>query len=777
MDADDFFSSKCSQALPDDVRFGSHGDSKSTQEKVTQSEVVRLAEGDLKSSQAASEAVKDGDAEKRKLKNAKRRERKKRKRAAEQQKSGENVPNKKRKSEEIPTSDNSDKDKELTTEDFDKDLFAWKKYRLSVPILRALRSLKFTRPTPVQDACLLPATRDRKDVVGAAVTGSGKTLAFGIPIVQRVILEMEQADNPSDLNKLCALILTPSRELAMQVTQHIKAITKFSNIQAITLVGGMSEHKQRRLLSRRPQIVVATPGRFWELFEQGNEHLCDMSSLRFFVLDEADRLAAEGHFKELASIIEAVRNRNQKRNTTVKDAEPSSAEESADSEADQISVSDEEQEDCDSGEEQEEVCDEIEEEEEEKDAVGGDSEDSEMEVDDLAGAVEDEESDDQPIGTEASESLSPPAKVARCQIFLFSATMMLDNAGREGMQWRMKRKGQDHMLVKLLSRLPFEAKPHLVDLTTRHQTAAKLDESQIQCMLEDKDVYLYYFLTRYPGRTLVFVNAISCLRRLASILKILKLPVFSLHASMQQRQRLKSLERFRSQDNAVLVCSDVAARGLDIPSVSHVLHYQLPRSSETYIHRCGRTARAQHVGLSLAFVCPEEQSTYQRLCTSLRRPEGIQPFQIADARLLKGVRARVRVALELDDVLHAHSKATRATGWMKQQAEAMDIEFDEDWFGGNSNKSSHEEKKDSNLIKSLQNQLDSLLSRTLVNDLVSSRSGRGGLVSANPQSLGVVRSKNGMLRVERDDKDGKISARSDFKRSKQRRKRKMKKQV
>ena len=137
----------------------------------------------------------------------------------------------------------------------------------------------------------------------------------------------------------------------------------------------------------------------------------------------------------------------------------------------------------------------------------------------------------------------------------------------------------------------------------------------------------------------MFVNAISCLRRVLALLTLLHVPVFALHAQMQQRQRLKNLDRFKVptfcvssfspfvltspqisqvEDSAILLCTDVAARGLDIPSVPHVVHYQLPRSSETYVHRSGRTARAGAQGLSLALVdetdsnmcLPSSQRTY-----------------------------------------------------------------------------------------------------------------------------------------------------------------------
>jgi len=129
---------------------------------------------------------------------------------------------------------------------------------------------------------------------------------------------------------------------------------------------------------------------------------------------------------------------------------------------------------------------------------------------------------------------------------------------------------------------------------------------------------MYYFITRYPGRTLVFVNSIDAIRRLIPIMRLLNIEVFGLHAQMQ-RQRLKNLDRFKQNPNAVMVASDVAARGLDIPLVEHVIHYQLPRSGDIYIHRSGHTARARNEGISLMLCSPEESSFYQKICQDLKK--------------------------------------------------------------------------------------------------------------------------------------------------------------
>jgi ATP-dependent RNA helicase DDX24/MAK5 len=201
-------------------------------------------------------------------------------------------------------------------------------------------------------------------------------------------------------------------------------------------------------------------------------------------------------------------------------------------------------------------------------------------------------------------------------------------------------------LDALIKRIEFNSPPIVVDLSIATQVATTVEEAMVQAVNEEKDYYLYYFCSRFPGRTVVFVNAISCLRRVLSILSLLKLPAFGLHANMQQKQRLKNLERFKSQENAILVATDVAARGLDIPLVQHVLHYQLPRTSEVYVHRAGRAGRAQAHGYSVAMVGPDEVKDYRKICEVLNKSSGIPPLQV-DMAWMASCRARVTAARKL----------------------------------------------------------------------------------------------------------------------------------
>ena len=153
-----------------------------------------------------------------------------------------------------------------------------------------------------------------------------------------------------------------------------------------------------------------------------------------------------------------------------------------------------------------------------------------------------------------------------------------------------------------------------------------LTERAIRCKKEEKDLYSYYFIRENKDQpTIIFCNSITCVRRLTSLLAFLKVPnQWPLHSKMQQRQRLKNLDRFKTAvskceagtsggEGAILVCTDVAARGLDIPFVQNVLHYQCPFNAEVYIHRCGRTARIGREGEVLALLSPEDEKSFRTL--------------------------------------------------------------------------------------------------------------------------------------------------------------------
>lgn len=335
------------------------------------------------------------------------------------------------------------------------DMSAWDEFGLDNAILQALRHSGFQKPTEIQAKTLPVALQQHRDILGAAETGSGKTLAFALPILQ-LLLQQDTVEEPS------ALILTPTRELAIQVRDHIDRLcTVATKIRTIAIVGGMSVENQQRLLGRKPAVIVATPGRLWELIKDGEPYLSRLrQSLRFLVLDEADRMLEKGHFKDLGNLMDYLNNFNCL-------------------------------EDC------------------ENDAGGKNN----------------------------NNTAGKPKR----QTFVFSATLTRHFA----IQQQRKDEDQDNQAFYALAKMINfrEKRPCLIDLTTTQVMAQSLVENRVDCLQTEKDVYLYYFLSRFPGRTIVFVNSISCIRRLVPLVALLGFQVFGLHAQMQQRQRLKNLDR------------------------------------------------------------------------------------------------------------------------------------------------------------------------------------------------------------------------------------------
>ena len=229
---------------------------------------------------------------------------------------------------------------------------------------------------------------------------------------------------------------------------------------------------------------MATPGRLWDIYQEGHPHLSQLAKLAYLAIDETDRMIEKGHFAEMQNLLEVINN---------------------------------------------------------------------------------------------AES-----KNKRRQTFVFSATLSLIHelpkhvAGKKG----AKKLTSEEKLKELMNMVGVKSRPKIVDLTRKIGTAETLTESRINCSIKDKDFYLYYFLQQHPGRTIVFCNSIDCVRRLVNLFGLLCTEPLGLHAQMHQKQRLKNLERFTANEEGFMVATDVAARGLDIPNVEHVVHYQVPRTSE-----------------------------------------------------------------------------------------------------------------------------------------------------------------------------------------------------
>ncbi|KAG9028583.1 ATP-dependent RNA helicase [Tulasnella sp. JGI-2019a] len=540
---------------------------------------------------------------------------------------------------------------------------SWNSLALHPAIKRAIHTLKFTSPTEIQKRAIPPALSGR-DVIGVAETGSGKTLAYGLPIINHVLSAVSPTlPNEHVPRSLAALILAPTRELAMQVADHLKAIVSHLSptdekgkgkppiVSVGVVIGGIDSHKQKRIIKRGMDVMIATPGRLWDIMSEDESVADSIRQIRFLVLDEADRMIESGHFAELEKIIKLTFR------TPVDEVEAT----------------------------------------ENVSSLGF-------------------------LPSELGNSHKPNESL---QTLIFSATLSKD------LQKNLKKKGDGKKKKKqrkvtstlddLLMRLDFrDEDPEVIDLSPQGGVVESLQESKVECLVKDKDVYLYYFLLRYPGRTLVFLSAIDGIRRLLPILKLLGINAFPLHADLQQKQRLTNLEKFRETSNAVLIATDVASRGLDVPSVDHVIHYQVPRSADVYVHRSGRTARAKKQGFSMLLVGPDERRLLRSLMTGLGREAGAVPDLIVDLDIVDKLKYRVSLARQIDSASHKITKANHDRNWMKKTAEEMEVEVDSDFMGesadeeGMPSSGSKKHVKEKNQIASLKSELSYLLRQPLV---------------------------------------------------------------
>ncbi|CAK5274662.1 unnamed protein product [Mycena citricolor] len=544
----------------------------------------------------------------------------------------------------------------------------WHPFSLHPQLLRILHSKSFASPTPIQSAAI-PSALSGRDVVGVAQTGSGKTLAYGLPILHRLLSEAKPSSK-SKTRRLGALILAPTRELALQVSAHLNAclnavsetgpkghkstgtkVAKKSQepveprtpplVSVAAIVGGMSAQKQRRVLDRGVDVLVATPGRLWDIMQDDDDLANQIKSLKFLVLDEADRMIEAGHFAELENILRL----------TLRE-----------SKSDQI---------------------------------------------------------------EPEEGDEPEPVHDGLQTFVFSATLSKDLQQNLKRRRRSKpsnyKRGKQHepasTLDDLLLRLDFrDPEPKVIDLSPQGGVVSTLKESKIECLSADKDLYLYYFLLRYPGRSLVFLSSIDGIRRLMPLTELLNVKAFPLHSQLEQRQRLKNLDRFKSTPNSVLLATDIAARGLDIDAVDHVIHYQIPRTADAYVHRNGRTARANQKGFSMLMCAPDERKTVRALLSSLGRQESEVAEMEVDLGMLDKLKERVQLARQIETSHHKVKKANHDKKWIKEAAEALEVDLDSDFMSdSDEDKPSNRQRKSRDLKAAhMKDKLRQMLAKPLV---------------------------------------------------------------
>ncbi|WP_445670238.1 DEAD/DEAH box helicase [Paenibacillus sp. PL2-23] len=349
--------------------------------------------------------------------------------------------------------------------------------KLKPDILKALAQEQYEAPTPIQEEAIPPVLEGR-DLLGCAQTGTGKTAAFSLPIIQRL---SEQGQGGKQ-RLIRALILTPTRELALQISDNIHAYSRYVDLRCVAIVGGVSQSGQERALAQGTDILIATPGRLMDLM---NQKVINLGSIEVLVLDEADRMLDMGFINDVKKII-----------------------------------------------------------------------------------------------------LKIPAQR---QTLFFSATMPPEIAQLA-----------DSLLVD----------PVKVEITPVSSTVERISQSVYFVDKPNKQKLLGDLLQDASiASALVFTRTKHGADRVARGLNKIGVTAQAIHGDKSQNSRQNALNNFKNGTTRVLVATDIAARGIDVEELSHVINFNLPNIPETYVHRIGRTGRAGHSGVAISF-CEGEEIPY-----------------------------------------------------------------------------------------------------------------------------------------------------------------------
>jgi ATP-dependent RNA helicase RhlE len=351
---------------------------------------------------------------------------------------------------------------------------------LEAKILKAVTEAGYVEPTPIQAAAIPPILAGH-DLIGIAQTGTGKTAAFTLPILTRL------AAQPAGQSRgTRVLVISPTRELAVQIDENVKAYAKHLPLTVATVFGGVGEHAQIRALRAGTEVIIACPGRLLDLM---NQRHADFSQLKFLVLDEADRMLDMGFLPDIRRIVKQL----------------------------------------------------------------------------------------------------PTAR----QTLMFSATLSKE--------------------IESLTH-EFQRAPKTVQIGRRSNPAETVTQLVYEVPKHLKTSLLLHLL-RDPqmDMVLVFSRMKHGADRIARQLEQKGIRTATLHSNRSQNQRLKALKDFKSGAVRVLVATDIAARGIDVDGISHVVNYDFPMHVEDYVHRIGRTGRANAIGDAISFITPEDHGELRAL--------------------------------------------------------------------------------------------------------------------------------------------------------------------
>ena len=359
---------------------------------------------------------------------------------------------------------------------------------LDANLRRALNDAGYVRPTPIQEQAI-PHLLQGRDLVGIAQTGTGKTAAFMLPILDR----LARVRRPRHIGRPRALVLSPTRELAVQTADNVRRYSKYLSLPYACLIGGVSQFGQVKDIKRGAETVVACPGRLIDLMTQGIVYL---DQVECFVLDEADRMLDMGFLPDIRRIM----------------------------------------------------------------------------------------------------SKLPKAR----QSLLFSATM-------------------PPAIAKLAE--DFLHEPVRIEISPEAPAVEKISQKAMMVDKANKDALLVHLLGTHPEwtRVIVFTKMRHGADRVCRKLDRAGISCAAIHSDKTQNQRMRALDGFKQGRTRVLVATDIASRGIDVPEVSCVVNMELPLETESYVHRIGRTARAGESGIAISFVTAEERGQLKAVERFIRR--------------------------------------------------------------------------------------------------------------------------------------------------------------
>lgn len=412
---------------------------------------------------------------------------------------------------------------------------------LSDELLRAVTEAGYVNPTPIQ-AQAIPAIQMCRDVLGLAQTGTGKTASFTLPMIDALGGGRAKARMPR------SLILSPTRELAAQISENFEKYGKYhKQLSMALIVGGTSMDEQVRNLEKGVDVLIATPGRLLDLFDRGKILLAD---IKILVIDEADRMMDMGFIPDLEKIV----------------------------------------------------------------------------------------------------SILPPMR----QTLFFSATMPPE-------------------IKKLADK--FLSNPKVIEVAARSSTSTNIEQFFVNVpgFKQKSQAFFKLYEQEDVKNAFVFCNRKRDISDVCKSMRSRGIKVIGLHGDMEQSERTEALGKFKAGEVDIMVCSDVAARGLDVQQVSHVFNWDVPNHAEDYVHRIGRTGRAGAKGRAFSLVTPNDEKQVAAIQKLINKQVEVLDLGIGQPR----VETKADVAIEAKERHHNRGSSNRrSSGKPEPRYERKSIDQD-----------------------------------------------------------------------------------------------------